>query len=694
MAIGSITVDIAGQLTNAQEILNTLQKTMEKVNLDTSLGKQIKTIFDSASKTYTTLMRNATKRVSSQEGIQKIYNDVEQLYAGLQKVYELFGLLDTNHLNLNSLDPAIQKMGENLAEAQAKLDEMKEPTAIRSIILRTDEATKKFKDLGLQIESMNDIQIGRALEAKFEDLQKPIKQAEQQLSKYTEAVKESQIAVDNLKNKQNNIKTDLGYQTALDNLEKGRSNAENQSNPVVFQADALREQIEKMKVAALRVVPELGKEKLNEIFNINYDNIKNAQDFNLELNRIKENLLSIKKTADVTSSIGPQTLSAVRSQLLNSLTINSKGVENTHYTATGFTRYGLPSVKKYLTDNLPWLDKKTLEEQVFSKINLSSDAVKTIDQAKVAIDAIIASLKELKVVTGQRETNTSLLSNSMVNTIMQPEGKNLKAEQYFVDNDWVKQQKESMLYIAELYKDANFGDTNFSKSLDQFIAKVKNNNIELQEAYGDFDNILKQGEQIIANAEAKHDTNIQQEAIQKEKVEAARAALVPVNQAKETYEAISAGLLKRIDDQDKEIAGLKEQLKQALTGEISKIKGDTAPVPEQIKNDLLKINPLIEKYNNQLDAAKEKQQFIGKLEGVVQRWFSIYTVIRMVRKAINDVQTTLKELDKTITEIAIVTDMTQKDLWNQMSDYTAMARQYGASISGVYKVSQLYYQQG
>jgi len=29
-----------------------------------------------------------------------------------------------------------------------------------------------------------------------------------------------------------------------------------------------------------------------------------------------------------------------------------------------------------------------------------------------------------------------------------------------------------------------------------------------------------------------------------------------------------------------------------------------------------------------------------------------------------------------------------------MPQYTEMARQYGASISGVYKVSQLYYQQG
>jgi len=48
---------------------------------------------------------------------------------------------------------------------------------------------------------------------------------------------------------------------------------------------------------------------------------------------------------------------------------------------------------------------------------------------------------------------------------------------------------------------------------------------------------------------------------------------------------------------------------------------------------------------------------IGKIQGVVQRWFSIYSAVRMVGKAIRSVIATTQELDKTITEIAIVTDM-------------------------------------
>lgn len=142
------------------------------------------------------------------------------------------------------------------------------------------------------------------------------------------------------------------------------------------------------------------------------------------------------------------------------------------------------------------------------------------------------------------------------------------------------------------------------------------------------------------------------------------------------------------------LTALEEQIKAGKNGAIDQFKntgrsGETTgnnEINEAIKNATL--------YKSELDQVKDKEKLIGKIEGVVQRWFSIYAAVRMVSNAIKSVISTVKELDQTITEIAIVTDMTQDDLWKQMSDYTDMATQYAASISGVYKVSQLYYQQG
>lgn len=142
------------------------------------------------------------------------------------------------------------------------------------------------------------------------------------------------------------------------------------------------------------------------------------------------------------------------------------------------------------------------------------------------------------------------------------------------------------------------------------------------------------------------------------------------------------------------VAALEAEKAQKTSALVDTMHETGRNVVERSNQEQERTNELINAYSAELDRVREKQRLVGKLEGVVQRWFSIYAVVRMVRQAINSVISTVKELDKTITEIAIVTDMTQKELWGQMSSYTDMARQYASSISGVYQVSQLYYQQG
>ena len=102
----------------------------------------------------------------------------------------------------------------------------------------------------------------------------------------------------------------------------------------------------------------------------------------------------------------------------------------------------------------------------------------------------------------------------------------------------------------------------------------------------------------------------------------------------------------------------------------------------------------LKQYSSMLEDVSQRQQMVSKVEGIAQRWFSVYAAVRMISKAFNSVKQNVQGLDKTITEIAIVTNMSQSDLWGQMPEYTAMARKYGATLQGVYEVSQLYYQQG
>ena len=65
-------------------------------------------------------------------------------------------------------------------------------------------------------------------------------------------------------------------------------------------------------------------------------------------------------------------------------------------------------------------------------------------------------------------------------------------------------------------------------------------------------------------------------------------------------------------------------------------------------------------------------------------------VSRMIRQAVAQV----KELDAAMTQISVVTDFTNAQLWQQIDAYMGIAQQYGVTTTGVYQVSQLYYQQG
>ena len=149
-----------------------------------------------------------------------------------------------------------------------------------------------------------------------------------------------------------------------------------------------------------------------------------------------------------------------------------------------------------------------------------------------------------------------------------------------------------------------------------------------------------------------------------------------------------------IDEQQKTIDELQKQVDTLAEQVRSGVAGAGVAAEESGDQGLRENAEAAAEISKELDEANEKKELLGSVENIIRNWFSVYAAIRMIGQAFNEIKSTLKDLDKTITEIAIVTNMTQSELWGQMSTYTSMAREYAASISGVYQVSQLYYQQG
>lgn len=90
----------------------------------------------------------------------------------------------------------------------------------------------------------------------------------------------------------------------------------------------------------------------------------------------------------------------------------------------------------------------------------------------------------------------------------------------------------------------------------------------------------------------------------------------------------------------------------------------------------------------------EKARRLLNIKDSIKSWMGFSSVINIARDALSKAYEHIKTLDSVMTEIAVVTDMTQAQLWDQISAYSAIAQQYGATTEGVYQVSQLYYQQG
>ena len=96
----------------------------------------------------------------------------------------------------------------------------------------------------------------------------------------------------------------------------------------------------------------------------------------------------------------------------------------------------------------------------------------------------------------------------------------------------------------------------------------------------------------------------------------------------------------------------------------------------------------------QVGEASERAKKLANMKDAIKSWMGFSSVINIGRDALRSAYQHIVNLDKAMTEIAVVTDMTQAQLWDQIGAYSSMAQQYGATTEGVYRVSQLYYQQG
>lgn len=171
------------------------------------------------------------------------------------------------------------------------------------------------------------------------------------------------------------------------------------------------------------------------------------------------------------------------------------------------------------------------------------------------------------------------------------------------------------------------------------------------------------------------------------------------------------------------VEGLKKALKDALDIDISDDLLKSEQGLESLKNQLNELDnkslsELIKKLSDMGINTEQAKQYVEQLtsrmvelgdtekdinranqemeqlKNQVLQFFSIGNAVQLFKRAVKSAFDTVKELDATMTETAVVTDFTVSDMWEQLPTYTAEANKLGAAINDLYDSTTLYYQQG
>lgn len=135
----------------------------------------------------------------------------------------------------------------------------------------------------------------------------------------------------------------------------------------------------------------------------------------------------------------------------------------------------------------------------------------------------------------------------------------------------------------------------------------------------------------------------------------------------------------------------RKKLKENITGGFIKQANEQG---EQLSHTLAGAKSQSESLRQQLNSKISSENFLQEAQSRLQSLFGIASVIDRINYIIRNVIQQVKDLDKAITGIAVVTNFDTSQLWGQINTYMDMAKQYGVTTQGTYQVSQLYYQMG
>lgn len=235
-----------------------------------------------------------------------------------------------------------------------------------------------------------------------------------------------------------------------------------------------------------------------------------------------------------------------------------------------------------------------------------------------------------------------------------------------------QQYTDALKQLGVTYKETEINQETFSALYNTMNQQLQNN-VGVKQAKENLDNLSSQLKQ------TNQDIHQLQEMGNKGKDSQLATAIININAATATRN--------QLQQQEAAAAELSRNSNIQVENTLRSLTVEEERYNESLRQGITTTNSSVSS-QNKLDFTFE--QLANRFKYMLSFMSAWHTTLRALRQTFNDIQ----NIDKAFASIAMVTDKTIADLWNQYDDYAKIANDLGQSTESVIKSSALYYQQG
>ena len=214
-----------------------------------------------------------------------------------------------------------------------------------------------------------------------------------------------------------------------------------------------------------------------------------------------------------------------------------------------------------------------------------------------------------------------------------------------------------------------------SANLDSAMAKNKATMASLDSQIGSSETSISQLKQELSQMDQKLNT-------------------ISLDKLRKSLAEITGQDISKIPTDIKDINKIIENMPDDELERIKTIFDDIRDSVLKTENPINKTKEVLDGYENTAKSIEYTANEVENLKNQVLDFFSISNAVQLFKRTIQSAFDTVKELDAAMTETAVVTDFSVRDMWDSLPQYTNTANELGASIQGVYETMTLFYQQG